>query len=110
MSEGVAEVETYPKADRNRNRGNQQNVCLCHLLFLLFEQGIIWTARTRIKHPLFTFTFDLHLETDEGSFSEMEPHEGDAARVLLRRADREAEAAQARNDDLCEVRRFRNAI
>ena len=61
-------------------------------------------------HLLFTFTFDLHLETDEGSFSEMEPHEGDAARVLLRRADREAEAAQARNDDHREVRRFRNEI
>ena len=41
VSEGVAEVETYPKADRNRNRGGQQNLCWCHLLFLLFEQGFI---------------------------------------------------------------------
>ena len=54
-------------------------------------------------HLLFTFTFDLHLETDEGSFSEMEPHEGDAARVFLQRAECDAEAAQARNDDHREV-------
>ena len=32
VSEGVAEVETYPKADRNRNRGGQQNLCWCHVL------------------------------------------------------------------------------
>ena len=41
VSEGVAEVEASPKADRHANRGNQQNVCWCHLLFLLFEQGFI---------------------------------------------------------------------
>ena len=41
LADFIAEVETYPKADRNRNRGGQQNLCWCHLLFLLFEQGFI---------------------------------------------------------------------
>ena len=41
LADFIAEVEASPKADRNRNRGGQQNLCWCHLLFLLFEQGFI---------------------------------------------------------------------
>ena len=40
-TEVIAEVESADEADGHANCGNQQNVCLCHLLFLLFEQGFI---------------------------------------------------------------------
>ena len=46
VSEGVAEVEASQKADRHANRGNQQNLCWCHLFpFVRRRRGRVGKRR-----------------------------------------------------------------